>query len=294
MKSEFKLDKLIKLIIEVFMYSIFMLVITMIFTDRKIGIMELLKSFLPIIYSNYWFVTNYIVLYVLSPFINRLIKNLNQDEYIKLIIILFIILSVIPTFMGTNFVYSNLIWFVFLYLLAGYLRIYYKFHLKKQSYLIIAVVMYLLIFILSELILAVSQYIPRLSDNTRFFSDLNKVPAVICSACLFLYFKESKLKYNKYINKIASATFAIYLLHDNYLFKKYLWNSVLMNSNYYNSKFMILHYIISVILIFVFGIIIEEIRNFVMKETIEKVVERVTDKIECRDNQKRKNREESI
>ena len=274
-KSNFKIDKLIKLIIEVFTYSVIMLVITIIFTKEKITIIGLLKTFLPIIYSNYWFVTNYVVLYVIAPFINKLIDNLNKYEYRMLIIILFIILSVIPTFTGSNFIYNNLIWFIYLYLLAGYIRLHYEKKHEKNLYLNIAISMYIIIFALSEIILIIAKYIPRLLDNSMYFSEINKVPAVICSVCLFLYFKELKLESNKYINEIASSTFAIYLLHDNYLFKDYLWAVVLKTSNYYNSKFMIIHYIITIILIFIVGVMIEKIRKVLMEKPIEKIIEKI-------------------
>lgn len=273
-KSKFKLEKFVKLVIEVFTYSIFMFIITIIFTDKKIGIMDLMKTFLPIIYSNYWFVTNYVVLYIMAPFINRLIANIDEREYQKLILILFIVLSVIPTFTGANFVYSNLIWFIFLYLVAGYIRLYYKTKSRKNLYLYIAIGMYLLIFLLGQVILKISVYIPKLADNSMFFAETNKVPALICSICLFIFFKELKIQYNKYINLFAESTFAIYLLHDNYLFKKYLWANVLKNANYYNSIFMTIHYIVSIILIFMVGTIIETIRKKIMDRPVETIAKR--------------------
>lgn len=274
-KSRFKFEKLIKIVIEVFTYSVIMFIITLLFTDRSIGIKELLKTFLPIIYSNYWFVTNYIGLYIISPFINKLIEALNENEYKNLLIVSFVILSVIPTVTAANFVYSNLIWFIFLYLIAGYIRLYYNSKIKNEHYLYIAISVYILIFILAEIIFIISQYIPQWKNNVSFFGEINKVTAVICSISLFMYFKNLNIKYNKYINIVAASTFAIYLIHDNYLFKEYFWENVTRNEDFYGSPIMILHYIVTIILIFIFGTIVEYFRTKIMEKPVNYLIKRV-------------------
>lgn len=46
---------------------------------------ETLINFFPVFLRNYWFVTVYIVLLILSPFLNKLINSLSQKQYMYLI-----------------------------------------------------------------------------------------------------------------------------------------------------------------------------------------------------------------
>jgi len=54
---------------------------------------ELAKSFFP---SN-WFVILYLVLYLLAPYINRMLETLDQKEYQKFLLLIICLFSVIPT-----------------------------------------------------------------------------------------------------------------------------------------------------------------------------------------------------
>lgn len=51
------------------------------FIQYNIGIKDILKSILPIPYNNWWFITTYIIVYLLSNYIN----NKKVLLYIKLI-----------------------------------------------------------------------------------------------------------------------------------------------------------------------------------------------------------------
>lgn len=49
---------------------------------------DVIKSLLPLSGNFYWFMTVYIELFVLSPFINKLLVNLSNRQYISLLVIL--------------------------------------------------------------------------------------------------------------------------------------------------------------------------------------------------------------
>ena len=69
-----------------------------------------------------------IVLYLLSPYINSMIKSLSKDQHIRLLFLLIIIWRVYPTvavwaksMFGLG---NNLAWFVTVYVVATYIRCY--------------------------------------------------------------------------------------------------------------------------------------------------------------------------
>ena len=82
---EFKVKKLIKLELEILFYSVSFYIINLIINMNKLNNMDLLKitinSVFPVFRGLYWFPTIYIGLYLLSPFINKLIKRMERKNY---------------------------------------------------------------------------------------------------------------------------------------------------------------------------------------------------------------------
>lgn len=93
------------------------------------SVKELIGYALPILTNQYWFFTYYVLLIVLAPMLNLFIKNVTREQLKKSLSILLIIFSIVPTFnifkdsFGTNGGYS-VIWFIILYLIASYIRLY--------------------------------------------------------------------------------------------------------------------------------------------------------------------------
>lgn len=48
-----------------------------------------------------------------------------------------------------------------------------------------------------------------------FISDSNKLLALTASVCSFMYFKDLKIQYLKFINAIGATTFGVFLIHAN-------------------------------------------------------------------------------
>ena len=88
-KSRFTFRKLLLLGGEVYFYSIIFLVIFTLFLTpvMPITIMDIIKSILPISHA-YWFITDYIALMLISPFLNILLTKLSKQEYLKLLLLL--------------------------------------------------------------------------------------------------------------------------------------------------------------------------------------------------------------
>ena len=130
-KSKFKVKKLIKLELEILFYSVSFYIINLIINMNKLNNMDLLKitinSVFPVFRGLYWFPTIYIGLYLLSPFINKLIKRMERKNYKALLIILFIGISLIPTSMFSG----RIMLFIYLYLIAAYISKYLKIKIGK-------------------------------------------------------------------------------------------------------------------------------------------------------------------
>ena len=127
-KQQFKLKKLIKLLLQYSFYSIVILLIASSIHIIKLNYKTIFTALFPLTGFN-WFADAYILLYIFFPFLNRLILCLKKNELQLFILMGAIIWYLIPTVasiftirMDMNF--SNAIMFMYLYCIGAYIRIY--------------------------------------------------------------------------------------------------------------------------------------------------------------------------
>lgn len=81
-------------------------------------------------------------------------------------------------------------------------------------------------------------------------SDSNSFLALIVGVLAFLFFKNIKIPYNKFINMVAASTFGVLLIHAHSDFmRQWLWKDVLDNVEHFDDKLMPLYAICSVIVV---------------------------------------------
>ena len=95
--------------------------------------------------------------------------------------------------------------------------------------------------------------------NINNFILLNKLPVFIASLSLFLYIKNLKIE-SKLINHISQTSLGVYLIHDNYFIRIFLWRYIFKNNSYYHSNYLFIHSIISITFTFIICVIIDIIR----------------------------------
>lgn len=83
---------------------------------------------LPVPFAGgYWYFTAYTAIFLLIPFLNRLIKNLSQKETGALCLIVALCFPLMSTFRGYGEIYQtgyNMAWLSALYVMGAYLRLY--------------------------------------------------------------------------------------------------------------------------------------------------------------------------
>jgi hypothetical protein len=109
--------------------------------------------------------------------------------------------------------------------------------------------------------------------STRLMS-LNSPFILASSVELLIGAAKMKPIYNKAVNKLASASLGVYLIHDNLYVRPYLWKTILKNAQMYGSGFLILHAMISVIGVYLVCSIIDLIRQY----TVERLFMNFVDK----------------
>ncbi len=268
--SKFKFKKLLKLILEVLFYSIGIYIICICFNIEHFSIKGFIKVCLPITYNMYWFATAYVGLYLLSPFINKLINNMKRIEHKTLILLLLIMTSIIPTFLPKSNPYnSNLIWFIFIYIVAAYIKRYNVNYTNNKKNLLLVVLIIIGMFGFSVIATKLN-----LSNNfITYFNNMQSIPILILSILIFIYFKNLDIKNNSIILFFSKSTFAVYLIHINANLRTYLFHNILKIDNYYNANILeLVQFVcISVLVIFFICTIIDTIRRKILEDQIFKI-----------------------
>lgn len=70
---------------------------------------------MPIIYNQYWFASSYFILYLFVPYIHKLVKNMDKISYKKLLVLMFVLWSILPTLTKQKLYMNEILWFLFLY-----------------------------------------------------------------------------------------------------------------------------------------------------------------------------------
>lgn len=291
-KSKLKISKIITLIIQVLFYSVVTYLIEIIFLNKPIDLRELLIAFTPVISGKYWFISNYIVLLFISPFLNSLIEKMNKKIHLILCSVLLIIFSFLSTFFSYSIALKfeknyDIVWFIVLYFVSSFIGKY-GFNISKKKSIIIYLISTFCIFA-SKIFFEVTESFSPVKiikdlflENNEFSYNYSSVFVFLSAVFLLFIFKDIKIK-NKnvktVINFTGSLVLTCYLLPD----EKW-WNFVNPN-NYTDSIIGIVGLsILSLIGIFIFCCIIELIRktifNFIYKKTeFEKICERLQNSI---------------
>lgn len=273
-KSEFKWKKVCTLWKETLFYSIFVFIATTIVT-KEFSLVLLIKSCFPILTREYWFINTYLLMYILSPFINKLIYALKKDELKKLIIILIIAFS-IWSILPKHYVFDStggygIVWFVCLYIISAYIRLYLENMELKAS---ICELAYLATAVLITVIMVILDNIGKGTLKEKFL-EYNNFLVLIESLSLFMVFRNLKVErksFIKIIEFVSPLTLAVYLIHEQYGLSNILYYNILNMKKCYNNNYSIFIIIGYAILIFTICIFIEYIRktvfNFVKRKEL--------------------------
>lgn len=223
------------------------------------NIKDTIKSFFPVITGNYWFVSAYIGMYILVPYMNKLIANLNRRNYRQLMFILF---SVLPYIKNTsvNIDSGTVVYLIYIYFIGEYIRKYSnEFDRSKNKFYILAFLLSIFAMIVSIAILDLFNY-----KSWDIFIVTRSPFQIVAGTSLFLIMKNINISYNKIINYVAASTFAVYLLHCQLIFLPVLWNEWIKAQKYQNVAYTFLYEIVIACGIYVIATLIDCIRRSIV------------------------------
>lgn len=216
--SNISLRKFLKLYFWVLTYRI-LLTLVFVSAGKDSITLKTLLLFLPFnnIHSDS-FTSAFMAWWLFIPFLNVLINNVNRKQHLYLMALMLLLFSIFPFIPKVLQIENNPIcWFSTLYVIASYIRKYpesiYKdtsatYWCKISSSLIVIAILSVvaILWLGSKLNISLPQY--------YMVTDSDKPLAVMIAVSTFMWFKNIKIGYNKYINILGGASFGVLLIHS--------------------------------------------------------------------------------
>lgn len=268
--------KFFKLLFEIMFYKIVIGAIFILSSYEPLTLKNIIKCLIPFQSVTTNFTGCYLLFFLCIPFLNILIKNLNRKQHILLIALscfIYVILGSIPKFqVSMNYVS----WYIVLYFIGSFIKMYpHKMFDSKKIWGSLS----LLSSVLCIVSIVIMAYVKP--DQVFFFvMDCNKILALVTGISWFMFFKNIKIRYSKFINAVASTTFGVLLIHANSDFmRQWLWQDTLKNLEVFSTNWVYLHALLSILGIFILCSVIDFIRQKLIEKPFMKWWDKILNKI---------------
>lgn len=270
--AEFSARRIIKLYSELWFYCAGITAVLVIL-GKKISAQGIMYALFPLLRDSCWFVTIYIELLLVSPFLKKILEwpKKRLGLFIAFLFCFSCIASSIHQF--SEGVFAWFMWFCCMYLFIGFYKKYISAKLSKKFNKYYALVLALLLY--SFMVCFKSDGILHLNADTnavllgkvihQYLGDCKSLPNVMIAALIFYFFQNTDLGRNKIINHLSRSTLAVYLIHQSPNLIPYLWNDCLKVEVWKTSSFYILYFLLSVIIIFAVSYIIDNVRLYLIE-----------------------------
>lgn len=290
--SAFKPSRLVQLWLQVWMYSVaFGLIgaLTGVMAETDFDTHFILTLIFPVSMNHYWFMTAYIFLYILLPFLGLAVKKMTKRQLqIAVLLLLFVFSiqkSVLPVRLETDGLGYDCLWYICVFAAAAYVRRFGVPFLEKRARgIILYVVCCLLIFGSIVGLRWMYRHTGRLEQMIKMCTEYNHILPFLAAVGLFAAFRRMKVKgwFASFVCKIAPYTLGIYLLHEN-LGLRYTWQNWLgadkllritgvgpirgvnTRMGIFSGGCLLLYTLLAVLCVFVVGILVDMLRALLVR-----------------------------
>lgn len=218
-RSRCRAGSLIGLWFQVFVYSAGITLLFAVFYEH-VPWTRFLQSCLPVTFTQYWYFTAYFALYCFAPFLNRLISALSRKGFRRLLVTLFLLLSVLPTvFRQDPFVTGkgySFLWLAALYCFGAWFRLHPPQVRKARMYFGGYGLCIALTFLSRLMIEKIEVSLTGSVGNGGWLLTYTSPLILGAGLCLFLACRELQIRNRVFCGMIAflaPASFGVYLIH---------------------------------------------------------------------------------
>lgn len=287
-ETKFRIYKLLNLYIQVLFYSVFFAFFAK--TCLNIELTSKWKEVLfPITSGEYWYITIYMAVYCLLPFIHNIIESISKEDFAKVLVIIFILLSFIPTIFNTeNFLNAGgnngICWFIFVYLLGAFIRKY-DINIWQDKNWGVFVVLILVILVMSVYRFLMDYlkikgfyrgYVPLNMDSSYMIAPL------VATVLIFMLFKNMKQPRHwvgVIVDFFSKGCLGVYLIHNNRNIAHWIWENLKINYWLVERENLLMPLLLG-IFVFIICNLIEHLRMWIFKVSyLDNLIVKFSDKI---------------
>jgi surface polysaccharide O-acyltransferase-like enzyme len=281
--------RLLSFYVTVFFYSVTLTAGLLVFHKTTLDIKNILSVF-PIVGSrSNWFVSVYFAVLLISPILNLIINSIDQTLYKRMLIVLFVLFSVIPTFFfwidqfDLNDGYS-ILWYSYLYLLAAYIK---RYGVKVRMRTLIFMFCTIFILPISKIFIMLKLSTTPLGIANNMFYAYNAFPVFLAALSVFLFVIRKKERIeNKWYDKIflylGKVSFGVFFIHSFVLLRTKLW-VFLGSEKYIGSPLQLLHGLVSILIVYAVCSVVDTCKSLIFKYCgIDSLIKKFSSKLDER------------
>lgn len=265
----FKSSHVLKLWFKTFIYSMLVGNLFWILKLAPFSVKGFIGNVFPVLSQVWWFISCYILLYFLAPFINAGLNSLTKKQFNCLMLLNVIVFYCLPIFAMFFIPFDltegmGIIGFVTLYITGAYLaKSNFNISLK---WCFIWLIINNAVILISKILLTLITQKYNIEAGTALFYHNNTIFEIFNAVLLFLIFKQIKItNLSKIIMFFSSSVFAVYLIHEQPLMRNLLWQTGLKQVLLDCSMLSYIGLIVSIpIGIFLSSVLIDKFLNLIL------------------------------
>ena len=265
-ESRFRLSRLVQLLLQIVFYSVLfgLLGLALHTSTEELSIYYLLQIFLPVSMNQYWFMTAYVILYLLLPFIGTALAGMSKEAHRVVMILLLTAFGGIKTVLfavrlATDTKGYDFLWYLTVFVAAAYFKKYGFAFLQNKTknliwYFALSAASMICMFATRGIYLSSG----KLQGSLNLWTDYNQLIGFFAALFLFCFFVQCKpdSRLATAAAKVGPYTLGVYLMHENVGFR-YAWQDWLGAKNVYDPISLLLFTALAVVVVFTLGILVD-------------------------------------
>ena len=281
--SAYKIGRMIEIVFQTLFYSVGAFAVFLLLgkvPQTSMNIYDFLQYFLPIHMETYWFISAYVIIYLLLPLITSGVHAMTQKQLQGVILWLLVFECVIKSFLPVRLSMDtkgySFLWYLTLFLVGARIRLYGFKIVKtaKRGWFIYIVSTFLIlaeIFVMSQIQLRTG----RLKEMTTISLEYNHILVFFSAIGIFAAFLHAKPlgeKFGRLVCMLSPYCLGIYLLQESTVMR-YLWQDWfgLREAMEQSLPVFLFRIFGAVVVMFVLGICVDMLRSVLFRVVTDQV-----------------------
>ena len=276
-ETKFRIKRVIALILQVLFYSGLIpviLILTGALSPDELTLYDIWQSIFPIQMKQYWFMSAYVVMFLFTPVLNAAVHAMKKEQLRGVIALLLLIESLgktlIPARLALDGEGYDALWFMTVYLIAAYIRLYGIPFLEEKKkaalcYVLCCLGIYGLLMLIRGLYLATGRFEDFIKSPTGY----NHLLTIGAAAALFYVFRNWEFGKKESVPaaavcKAAPYSLGVYLLHEQ-IHVRFEWPFLLGADRCTSVGSLLVHWAAAIVTVMVCGLFADYIRSLLFR-----------------------------